>query len=148
MALFNFITVRLGKDSIPDINKICESEVGVLDETFTINVKCTQVPDNYGYGDYAFLWLGSDNNKGMPTQWKQGFKAVGRVKGVNRGSSYNDISETKIDIVYVESYKKYNKIDDGDENNYINYYLNNYARAQQMNNINKKKNDGCTCNIS
>jgi len=101
MALFNFITVRLGKDSIPDINKICESEVGVLDETFTINVKCTQVPDNYGYGDYAFLWLGSDNNKGMPTQWKQGFKAVGRVKGVNRGSSYNDISETKIDIVYV-----------------------------------------------
>ena len=101
MALFNFITVRLGKDSIPDINKICESEVGVLDETFTINVKCTQVPDNYGYGDYAFLWLGSDNNKGMPTQWKQGFKAVGRVKEVNRGSSYNDISETKIDIVYV-----------------------------------------------
>ena len=101
MALFNFITVRLGKDSIPDIKKICESEVGVLDETFTINVKCTQVPDNYGYGDYAFLWLGSDNNKGMPTQWKQGFKAVGRVKGVNRGSSYNDISETKIDIVYV-----------------------------------------------
>ena len=101
MALFNFITVRLGKDSIPDIKKICASEVGVLDNTFTINVKCTQVPDNYGDGDYAFLWLGSDNNKGMPTQWKQGFKAVGRVKGVNRGSSYNDISETKIDIVYV-----------------------------------------------
>ena len=101
MALFNFITVRLGKDSIPDIKKLCESEVGVLDNPFTIKVKCTQVPDNYSDGDYAFLWLGSDNNKGMPTQWKQGFKAVGRVKGVNRGSSYNDISETTIDIVYV-----------------------------------------------
>lgn len=101
MTPFNFITVRLGKDSIPDIKKICASEVGVLDNTFTINVKCTQVPDNYGDGDYAFLWLGSDNNKGIPTQWKQGFKAVGRVKGVNRGLSYNNTSETTIEIVYV-----------------------------------------------
>ncbi len=101
MTPFNFITVRLGKDSIPDIKKICASEVGVLDNTFTINVKCTQVPDNYGDGDYAFLWLGSDNNKGIPTQWKQGFKAVGRVKGVNRGLSYNNTSETTIEIVYI-----------------------------------------------
>ena len=101
MATFNFITVRLGKDSIPDIQKICASEVGVLDNAFTIKVKCTQVPDNYGAGDYAFLWLGSDNNKGMPTQWKQGFKAVGCVKAVDRGASYNDTSETTIEIVYI-----------------------------------------------
>ena len=67
-----------------------------------------------------------------------------RKKRSNKRVKFN----SKIDIVYVESYKKYNKIDDGDENNYLNYYLNNYARAQQMNNINKKKNDGCTCNIS
>lgn len=101
MATFNFITVRLGKDSVPDIQKICLSEVGVLGKTFSINVKCTQVPDNYGDNDYVFLWLGSDNNKGIPTQWKQGFKAVGRVRSVIRGKNYNDTSETKIEIVYI-----------------------------------------------
>lgn len=101
MATFNFITVRLGKDSVPDIQKICSSEVGVLGKTFSINVKCTQVPDNYGDNDYAFIWLGSDNNKGIPTQWKQGFKAVGRVRSVIRGKNYNDTSETKIEIVYI-----------------------------------------------
>lgn len=101
MATFNFITVRLGKDSVPDIQKICLSEVGVLGKTFSINVKCTQVPDNYGDNDYAFLWLESDNNKGIPTQWKQGFKAVGRVRSVIRGKNYNDTSETKIEIVYI-----------------------------------------------
>lgn len=101
MATFNFITVRLGKDSIPDILRICSSEAGVLKDAFIINVKCTQVPDNYYNGDYAFIWLGSDNNKGMPTKWKQGFKAVGRVKSISRGKSYNDTSETEIEIVYV-----------------------------------------------
>lgn len=101
MAGFNFITVRLGKDSIPDIKQICSSYVGILSEPLTINVKCTQVPDNYGHNDYAFLWLGSDNNKGMPTNWKQGFKAVGRVKNVLRGKNYNDTSETTIEIVYI-----------------------------------------------
>ena len=59
------------------------------------------MPDNYGHDDYAFLWLGSDNNKGMPTNWKQGFKAVGRVKNVLRGKNYNDTSETTIEIVYI-----------------------------------------------
>ena len=101
MAGSNFITVRLGKDSIPDIKQICSSYVGILSEPLIINVKCTQVPDNYGHDDYAFLWLGSDNNKGMPTNWKQGFKAVGRVKNVLRGKNYNDTSETTIEIVYI-----------------------------------------------
>ena len=101
MADFNFITVRLGKDSIPDIKQICSSYAGILSKPLTINVKCTQIPDNYGHNDYAFLWLGSDNNKGMPTTWKQGFKAVGRVNNVLRGKNYNDTSETTIDIVYI-----------------------------------------------
>ena len=101
MANFNFITVRLGKDSLPDIKSICASEVGILNNSFTINVKCTQIPDNYEAGDYAFIWLGSDNNKGMPTKWKQGFKAVGRVKATTRGKNYNDTSETIIEIIYI-----------------------------------------------
>lgn len=101
MMNFNFITVRLGKDSIPDIERICLSEFGVLKFFFTINVKCTQIPENYNSGDYAFIWLGSDNNKGMSTKWKQGFKAIGRVASIMRSASYNETSETTIDIVYV-----------------------------------------------
>ena len=101
MAKFNFITVRLGKDSLPDIKRICLSDVGILKSDFNVNVKCTQVPDNYKKDDYAFIWLGSDNNKGMPTKWKQGFKAIGRITSINRGKTYNDTSETIIDIIYV-----------------------------------------------
>ena len=85
MEQFNFITIRLGKDSIPDIQNINSSTTGIQKVPFTIIVKCTQIPENYGKGDYAFLWLGSDNNKGVSTQWKQGFKAVGRVIKVIRG---------------------------------------------------------------
>lgn len=101
MSDFNFITVRLGKDSIPDIERICLSGIGVLEESIIINVKCTQIPENYNSGDYAFIWLGSDNNKGMPTKWKQGFKAIGRVKAIMRSASYNETSETNIEIVYI-----------------------------------------------
>ncbi len=97
----NFITVRLGKDSVADIKKLCDANTGILEEIFLISVKCTQIPDSYGLGDYAFIWLGSDNNKGIQTKWKQGFKAVGIVKDVKRAEKYNEISETKIEIVYV-----------------------------------------------
>ena len=101
MVKYKFITVRLGKDSVDAINKLCESSVGILKDRFSIVVRCTQVPDDYGPGDYAFVWLGSDNNKGMPTKWKQGFKSVGIIKDVKRGEKYNDVSETTIEIVYV-----------------------------------------------
>lgn len=101
MVKHKFITIRLGKDSVADINRLCEAPIGILKDRFSIVVRCTQVPDNYGANDYAFIWLGSDNNKGMPTKWKQGFKSVGVVKEVKRGEKYNDVSETTIEIVYV-----------------------------------------------
>lgn len=101
MDAFNFITVRLGKDSINDINLICSSEVGIVSQSFNITVKCTQIPDNYAPNDYAFIWLGSDNNKGAPTKWKQGFKAVGKVTNIKRGANYNDTSETTLEIIYI-----------------------------------------------
>ena len=101
MDAFNFITVRLGKDSINDINLICSSGVGILSHNFKITVKCTQIPDNYAPDDYAYIWLGSDNNKGAPTKWKQGFKAVGKVTNIIRGANYNDTSETTLEIIYI-----------------------------------------------
>lgn len=101
MKNFRFITIRLGKDSVEDIKKLCAAQVGIQDTPFTINVKCTQIPDNYSNGDYAFIWLGSDNNKGMATEWKQGFKAIGLVQNVVRGEKYNDTSETTLQIIYI-----------------------------------------------
>ena len=101
MASSNFIIIRLGKDSIPDIKKISASTVGVLNTPFSINIICKQVPDDYKKDDYAFLWLGSDNSKGTQTQWKQGFKAVGRVTGIKKGEKFKDTSETTVEIVYI-----------------------------------------------
>ena len=98
---YNFITVRLGKDSIPEIERICDSFKGILEQGINITVRCTQIPDNYKAGDYAFIWLGSDNNKGVPTKWKQGFKAFGIVQSINRGLKYNDISQTDITVLYI-----------------------------------------------
>lgn len=110
MVKYKFITIRLGKDSVADINRLCEAPIGILKDRFSIVVRCTQVPDNYGANDYAFIWLGSDNNKGMPTKWKQGFKSVGIVKEVKRGEKYNDVSETTIEIVYVFE-QSFNRLD-------------------------------------
>lgn len=101
MEDFNFITIRLGKDSVSDIKRLYSSSTGIIEQPFDINVRCTQVPETFSSGDYAFVWLGSDNNKGMPTNWKQGFKAVGVVKEVQRGKKYNDESLTTVSIVYV-----------------------------------------------
>ena len=101
MEDFNFITIRLGKDSVSDIKRLCSSSTGIIEQPFDINIRCTQVPETFSSGDYAFVWLGSDNNKGMPTNWKQGFKAVGVVKEVQRGKKYNDESLTIVSIVYV-----------------------------------------------
>ena len=68
-----------------------------------------------------------------------------RKKRSNKRVKFNN----KVDIVLIESYKEYNKMDDGDFN-YMDYFnnVNTYAKAQQMNNINKKQGDGCTCYIS
>ena len=101
MSTPNFITVRLGKDSVDDINRLCLSESGILRNKIQINVKCTQIPDNYNINDYAFIWLGSDNNKGISTKWKQGFKAFGTITQIQRAERYNDISETTIDVCYI-----------------------------------------------
>lgn len=98
---FRFVSVRLGKDSVDDIGVVERAPIGVLKTAFEIKVRCTQVPEDYSSGDYAFIWLGSDNAKGAPTAWKQGFKAMGTVRKVERGEKYNDVSNTTIEVLYV-----------------------------------------------
>lgn len=96
-----FATLRLGKTSVEDIRLIDAQESGILTSPMTISVVCTQVPADLLPGTYTFLWLGSDNSKGMPTTWKQGFKALGVVRSIDRGEKYNDESTTVVDISYI-----------------------------------------------
>ena len=101
MANFTFATLRLGKTSVEEIKRINSKNGGASTEPFPISVVCTQVPTDLNIGVIVFIWLGSDNSKGMATEWKQGFKAIGRVSSINRGEKYNDESTTEVEVFYV-----------------------------------------------
>lgn len=45
-----------------------------------IELQCAQVPHDFGPGSPVWLWLGSDNNKGQPTSWTQGIRALAYCK--------------------------------------------------------------------
>lgn len=101
MGTMSFATLRLGKTSVEDIKMLDSMQSGVLTTPYSIAVTCTQVPNDLNPGTFVVIWLGSDNSKGIPTAWKQGFKAVGRVTKIDRGEKYNDESTTTVDILYV-----------------------------------------------
>lgn len=95
-----FASIRLGKTSVAAIKHLNTQPQGLV-VPFTIEVVCTQVPQEFDKGVYVFVWLGSDNSKGMPTDWKQGYKAFGIVESVAHGERYNDESTTIVKILYV-----------------------------------------------
>ena len=120
--------------------------------------------DSYGQNDIKTLFnQGKQNNKPLENHYSNYSNSEKKYKKL----SYTPINannnnlvrkkrstkrvkfNNKVDIVLIESYKEYNKMDDGDFN-YMDYFnnVNTYAKAQQMNNINKKQGDGCTCYIS
>ena len=101
--MIKFATVRLGKTSVDDIKRINSLPSGILSSPIIVPVICTQVPLELETNTIIFLWFGSDNAKGMPTEWKQGFKAVGTVVEIIRGASFNSETTTKIRIEYVFS---------------------------------------------
>lgn len=101
--MIKFATVRLGKTSVDDIKRINTLPSGILSSPIIVPVICTQVPLELETNTIIFLWFGSDNAKGMPTEWKQGFKAVGTVVEIIRGASFNSETTTKIRIEYVFS---------------------------------------------
>lgn len=101
MADFTFATLRLGKTSVEEIKRINSKAGGASTEPFPISVVCTQIPADLDVGVVVFIWLGSDNSKGMATEWKQGFKAIGRVTSIVRGEKYNDESTTEVEVCYV-----------------------------------------------
>lgn len=98
-----FATVRLGKTSVDDIRGLDSHPSGCVYPSKSISVVCTQVPIDLVVGTYAFIWLGSDNSKGIATSWKQGFKAIGRIQSIERGEKFNDESTTVVEVMYVFS---------------------------------------------
>lgn len=96
-----FATMRLGKDSVQDIRAIDSRPGGIQDPAYELTVVCKQVPRSLRPGTFAILWLGSDNSKGMPTEWKQGLRAVAKLKDVKLGEKHNDDSSLTVSIGYI-----------------------------------------------
>lgn len=101
MGALSFATLRLGKTSVEDIRTLDAMQSGPLTSPYSIAVTCTQVPNDLEPNTIVIIWLGSDNSKGIATTWKQGFKAIGKVKKIDRGEKYNDESTTTVDILYI-----------------------------------------------
>lgn len=105
-----FASWRLGKTSVEDIHIMNKLPAGIQDIPQRFNVRCTQVPQDFEVGTYVFIWLGSDNNKGIPTEWKQGFKAIGRLLNIQRGVKFSEVSISQIEVIYVFT-EAFNRID-------------------------------------
>lgn len=92
--------VRLGKDSLKEIERLDASKDSPF-SPFQFTFVCSQVEEGIGPSDYVVLWLGSDNNKGQPTAWKQGIRALGRIKSLDRTGGFNDPNNLEIEVISV-----------------------------------------------
>lgn len=93
-----FVVVRLGKDSVPTIKQIAS---GTSTPPFEFEFTCTQVEQTIDEGDYAFVYLGSDNNKGIETDWKQGLRGIAKIVDLDRGAGFNDESTFTFRVVSI-----------------------------------------------
>lgn len=102
-----FCLIRLGKDSVEEIKNI-DSRTGIQEPDLAIVLRCKQVPTEVDSSTYCFIWLGSDNNKGTPTQWEQGLRAFGKVTSKKGGPGYNDewIIQLKVGVILPKSIKQ------------------------------------------
>src|ERR1039458_5382501 len=93
----NFYIIRLGKGSESEIRSI-DKEHGKLTIPLDITLICKQVPAQFSVGDFAFVWLGSNNSQGTPTEWKQGLRAFGKLKARSGGAGYNDSQNLELSL--------------------------------------------------
>ena len=102
-----FVIIRLGKDSVADIEKLDAMHTAPA-KPLNLTVICTQVPLTVGPGLYAFLYLGSDNSKGIPTAWTQGLRALGKIMSKAGGAKYADKCQIKVEVkvIFPESISK------------------------------------------
>ena len=95
-------SVRLGKDSTEDSKRLNQSSGGMLASPILLDVVCKQVPTDLAKGSFVIIWLGSDNDKGKQTEWKQGFRAIGKVRSVEpEQRSKDDDTTIAISVGYV-----------------------------------------------
>lgn len=99
--------VRLGADSVAEINRILDVK-SKAELPIDIEIACKQVPKEIGPGAFAFIWLGTHNNKGGPTPWLQGLRALGQITKVEGGANYNDQKTVRmsVGVVFPESLTK------------------------------------------
>jgi hypothetical protein len=95
-----FAIIRLGKDSVQDI-KTLDQLTSSPTSPVSFDIKCAQVPADATPGDYAFVCLGSDNNKGIPTAWGRGVRALGTITNKVGGPSYSDQWTVSVEVKVV-----------------------------------------------
>ena len=105
MPKFEFATIRLGKQeqSIEQIRALNLLK-GIKEPPFSLSVTCRQVQESVKSGVFVFIWLGSDNNKGQPTEWKQGLRAFGKIINKSGGEQYNDDCTLNIEVKVIFPY--------------------------------------------
>lgn len=94
-------TVRLAKDSVSDIRDLVSARPGPQEVSYKIRTRCKQFSESISAGDYAIVWLGSDNDKGLATSWKQGFRAIGQYDHIERGEGYQSETVFTLSVNYI-----------------------------------------------
>lgn len=101
-----FVVIRLGRDSTDIIETIDLSPTKVQ-LPFEFAFICKQVEEsivdsiNNGQNIYCFIYLGSNNNKGLATPWKQGLRAIGKVKNMSGRVDFQSECTILIDIISI-----------------------------------------------
>ncbi|NQZ32930.1 MAG: DUF262 domain-containing protein [Oceanospirillaceae bacterium] len=100
-----FVVIRLGKDSVPDIVKIDSYRHG-LENPYLFDFTCKQVEESIVTDlevedVFAFIYLGSDNNKGIPTVWKKGLRALGVIQKITGRFSFQSTCVISINVLSI-----------------------------------------------
>ncbi|HHY0533976.1 TPA: DUF262 domain-containing protein [Vibrio parahaemolyticus] len=101
----DFVVIRLGKDSVEDIKRL-DSYKSTFEENTSLLFQCHQVEqaivDKLATGNvYCFVYLGSDNSKGIPTSWQKGIRALGKVRSIDGRASFQSEATIHIDLVSI-----------------------------------------------
>ncbi|WP_447877033.1 DUF262 domain-containing protein [Serratia fonticola] len=122
----SFVVIRLGKDSTDIIEKIDSATMETM-LPFEFNFSCKQVEETIiddlsKHEVYCLIYLGSNNNKGIPTVWKKGLRALGRLKEVNDRFSFQSECSLLIEVlsIFPESIDKKDFLEES-PNLYINF---------------------------
>lgn len=110
-AVHSFLVARLGAESEHAIASLRSAETVLPIRTA---ITCKQVPQDVQPGDYVFVWLGTNNNKGGPTPWVQGLRAFGRIENLEGPPGYNEAKRITltISVLLAESLTKKNFIEE------------------------------------